>query len=379
MLSLFVVFVSVLAVFCYYKVTDILLIVCCVPILCTFRALKKVFKHKNSYFAFAFLILTVITALYYKNTKGLSLSFTFIAVAIIGFYLRSVMTKELFEWTLNLILCACIAVFIGCIIVKFPLINDPYYRCALWFRNSNYLSSIMAGCILICAYKTIIGKEKNPIVYLIALGCAICIYFCGSMFAILEVLTGITVLLSLNKKHRLLRMFLFICAIGCFSVIFVPDIFPRLTESGSTTDSRILIWQDTIKHIPDSFWFGKGFFTYRTLTDVRFLSSHAHNFLLESLLSFGIVGTVLISLFFFFYYRIAFLCNRLLRKNHINSLILALSAAVLLHATTDMTMLWSQTALFYALILSGLGADERDLEQLRYRYYHNNYRMSKRL
>lgn len=370
MLSIFVVFVSVLAVFCYYKITDILLIVCCVPIICVFRAAKKVFKHKNSYFAFAFLILTVITALYYRNTKGLSLSFTFIAVAIIGLYLRSVMTKELFEWMLNLILCACIAVFIGCIIVKFPLINDPYYRCALWFRNSNYLSSIMAGCILICAYKTIIGKEKNAIIYLIALGCAICIYFCGSMFAILEVLTGITVLLSLNKKHRLLRMFLFICAVGCFSVIFVPDIFPRLTESGSTTDSRILIWQDTIKHIPDSFLFGKGFFTYRTLTDVRFLSSHAHNFLLESLLSFGIVGTVLISLFFFFYYRIAFLCNRLLRKNHINSLILALSAAVLLHATTDMTMLWSQTALFYALILSGLGADERDLEKLRYRYHH---------
>lgn len=367
--SLCLVFLCIFAVFCHYAVTKIILVVCGISLLFLPGAFKKVFLHKSAYFAFSFLALTVITAVYFKNQKGLSLSVIFILVAIIGFYLRSIMTSELFEWALDLAMFGCIFVFIGSVITKIANWNVPDFRSVLWFYNSNYLGAIMAGCITICAYKEVTKQGKSIINYLLAIGCAICIYFCGSLFAIVEVLTGVAVLLTLSKKHRLLRIFLIICAVGCFTLFLFPSLLPRLSESTSTTDSRILIWQDTILHIPDSPLFGKGFFSYRLLDDVRFLSSHSHNFVLDSLLSFGIVGTVLLSAFFFFYYRIAFLCNQLLRKSKINALILALSAGVLIHATTDMTMVWSQTALFYAFILAGIGADEKKVDIIRATYH----------
>lgn len=358
-------FLSIAAAFSHHKITPLIIYACGIFIAVFKETQKELFKFKSSYFAFAFLILSMLTAYFNNNTKGISLSFLFLMITVIGIYLRSKMTKELFEVMLNLICFCCIIVFIGCIISKIANLNVPSYRSTLWFYNSNYLGSILAGCILICAYKIATKKGKDIIYYLIAFGCAICLYFTGSMFAFLEVFTGVSVLLSLTKKHRLLRWFLAICVFGLLFLYLVPEIFPRLSESNITTDNRILIWQDTIDHIPDSFIFGKGFFTYRTLTNVRYLTSHAHNFILELLLSFGVVGTVLIGICFTLYFRSLIICNRLLRRSHINALILAVGAAVLLHATTDMTMLWSQTAIFYAVIMSGLGAEEKTVAKFR--------------
>ena len=128
----------------------------------------------------------------------------------------------------------------------------------------------------------------------------------------------------------------------------------------------MLVWQGAITNIDDCMIFGKGFFTYRLFTDVPYPAPHTHNFVLECLISFGIVGSCILSLYFFLYYRVVFLCNQLLRKSSINILILALSAGVLIHLTTDITVLWAQTGLFYAIILAGIGADERKLQLFKH-------------
>lgn len=365
--SVCIVFLSVFAVFCHYKVTNILLLVCSIWILLIKGSVRRIFNKKGPFFAFAFLIMTVITALYYKNHKGLSLSFIFIMVAIIGFHLQNVITKPLFEWMLSLIQFACIIIFIGCIINKLMHINEPPFRIQLWFYNCNYLGSLMAGSALVCAYKQLTGKSKTIINAVLFLICCMVIYLSGSMFAIIELLVAVTALLVLSENYKLLGIYLSICLIGLMVLLSFPQLMPRLSESTVTTDNRILIWKDTIRNIPDAFLFGKGFFTYKILSGTRYPSSHAHNFALDSILSYGIVGTLILGVFFITFYRNVFLCNQKLPQNRINCFILALSAGVLLHATTDMTMLWSQTSLFYAIILSGIGADQRDLES-----YNNN-------
>ena len=288
-------------------------------------------------------------------------------VAIIGFHLQNVITKPLFEWMLSLIQFACIIIFIGCIINKLMHINEPPFRIQLWFYNCNYLGSLMAGSALVCAYKQLTGKSKTIINAVLFLICCMVIYLSGSMFAIIELLVAVTVLLVLSENYKLLGIYLSICLIGLMVLLSFPQLMPRLSESTVTTDNRILIWKDTIRNIPDAFLFGKGFFTYKILSGTRYPSSHAHNFALDSILSYGIVGTLILGVFFITFYRNVFLCNQKLPQNRINCFILALSAGVLLHATTDMTMLWSQTSLFYAIILSGIGADQRDLES-----YNNN-------
>ena len=48
------------------------------------------------------------------------------------------------------------------------------------------------------------------------------------------------------------------------------------------------------------------------------------------------------------------------------TLILTLSTAVLVHTMTDLTLLWLQTGLLYALILGAIGIDERALNKRIY-------------
>ena len=92
-------------------------------------------------------------------------------------------------------------------------------------------------------------------------------------------------------------------------------------------------------------------------------TTHTHNFAIESLLSFGAIGTVMLLLFLWSYYRKAMECKELLRQNSATTLILTLSTAVLVHTMTDLTLLWIQTGLLYALILGGIGIDEDALNK----------------
>ena len=95
-------------------------------------------------------------------------------------------------------------------------------------------------------------------------------------------------------------------------------------------------------------------------------TAHAHNFAIEAMLSLGIVGTVILLMLIWSYYQKAMECKELLRSNTATTLILTLSTAVLVHAMTDLTLLWLQTGLLYALILGAIGIDERALNKRIY-------------
>ena len=55
--------------------------------------------------------------------------------------------------------------------------------------------------------------------------------------------------------------------------------------------------------------------------------------------------------------------ERNLKNKKVTVLIISVAAAIIVHATTDMTMLWIQTGLLYALIIAGIGIDERTLNK----------------
>ena len=67
--------------------------------------------------------------------------------------------------------------------------------------------------------------------------------------------------------------------------------------------------------------------------------------------------------FMWSYYSKVSECKELLRTNEAATLILTISAAVVAHTTTDLTLLWIQTGLLYALILGGIGIDEKTLHK----------------
>ncbi len=294
--------------------------------------------------------------------------------------MRSVVTEKTFENCLDICCFAGIPLGIGAVVEKmlsFPTRADLQLtpiswffnfdeRCQLWFFNPNYFGALLAAIIIICAFKATAHKRGALLYYVCAAFAALGLYLSGSLFAIVEIFVGLCILLILRKKHLMLAMFLFAVGISFILVFFLPNLLPRISESLHTTDLRVRIWDEAITLIKANPIFGKGFLTFyfeSSANPTLYQTTHAHNFALEGLLSFGIVGCVLILMLLWSYFKTVTLCKELLRDNCATTLILTISAAVLIHMTTDMTIIWMQTALLYMLIFGGVGIDEKTLHK----------------
>ncbi|MBR6573104.1 MAG: O-antigen ligase family protein [Clostridia bacterium] len=327
---------------------------------------QAAFSYKGRLVFSVFTLYTVFIATIYGNFIGVGCSILFFLIITISYYARSVLRLKIFENGLD-ICCVMSIIIAPCAIIdKLFNLGSSGYRCTLWFFNTNYLATIMATVIIICAYKVVSYNSHVLFYYITAFCCAVTMYLCGSMFAFVEILVGLFILLFLNRKHFLLGVFLFVVCFCLVILYCVPEIFPRLSESNITTENRITIWNTSMGLIQKSPFFGHGFLSYyfllKSIPDA-YPSTHAHNFALEPILSFGVIGTVMLLIFLWSYFKKVIECKELLRNNKITLLILSVSTAIIVHATTDMTMLWVQTGLLYALVFAGIGIDERALNK----------------
>lgn len=334
---------------------------------------KKVsgaFENNGSIWAIIFIIYTLIIALVNFNLIGLEYSAIFLAIIVIAKFVKKNITADIFEKSLNITCIMATITALICIVDfiynKFILSNSGTYRATLYFGNSNYLATLFATVIIICEYKLLNHCRKNLYYYIIAFFCALGAYLTGSMFVWVEVFIGCSALLLLTRRNQLLSA-LFLLA-GTFIIVLycIPNILPRINESNITTDNRVTIWITTIEAIKDATpIFGKGFMTYfhiKGLYPGSYNTSHSHSIFLEPILSFGIIGTILVLIYFGYFYKRVAICKNAQHKHYISSLIISLSLAILIHGTTDLTFIWIQTGLLYALIFSSIGVEEKLLK-----------------
>ena len=362
------IYALVFSIFTHYVAAGAMLVICTAIFLIKKRARKAIFAVKYGYVGFAFCALTALVALICKNYIGALCSLGAFLIFVTGIYSHTVITKSVYETMLKICCAGGVVATAVAITERLIQIGVKGYYCKAGFFNSNYLASTLCAIVIICAYKVITRQGNIFYYYGIAAFCAIGMYLTGSMFIWVELLIGVSVLLSLNRKHNILSIFLILAAFACAIVYLVPDILPRFSQSGQTVYNRILIWEFSLDSLKDSFFFGHGFLSYMHLikgVPGAYFTTHAHNIILEPLLSFGIIGSVILISFFGMYFRRLLICKSFLRHSHISALILAMTAAVLVHGLIDMTMLWIQTGLLYALVMSGVGAEEKLLAEIR--------------
>ena len=360
------IYVAFISVFLHFAITALVILAFGITILVKKEMRQAAFAYKGRLIFSIFTLYTFVVAAIYGNIVGVGCSILFFLVIVISYYSRRILKHKIFENGLDLCCVMSIMVTVCAIIDKLFNLSTPAYRCTLWFFNTNYLSTLMATVIIICGYKVITNKSHQLFYYITAVFCALTMYLCGSMFAFVEIFVGVFILLFLNRKHFMIALMLFVVCFCLVILYCVPDIFPRLSESNITADNRILIWNSSMELIQKSPLFGHGFLSYYFLTNSVegfYPTTHAHNFALEPILSFGVIGTILLVIFIWSYLKKVIECKELLRDNKVTILILSISAAIIVHATTDMTMLWIQTGLLYALIFAGIGIDERALDK----------------
>lgn len=322
-------------------------------------AVHKDITYIAVYFAFAEII-----SIMNGNLYGMVTGIGFTLAMILGIFQYQIMTKELFEKTLTSIcvfsmMGTVYAIFEKIIMIEFPGYYNYERVCSLFF-HPNYFGTISATVILICAYKVLTSNENKTVFLLIAACNVLNIYLCESMFAWIEVITGIAVLLFLQKRYRILAYWIGLAFIGVFSILILNmDLIPRLSEAEITLRMRFDIWKKAINMIKEAPFFGKGpmAFAYKTKEMGRRIP-HSHNMLLESILNYGIVGTLGILFFCGKYLRLLLKKCFKEKKTNITSLLLAVIAAALVHGVTDNTLMWIQTLPLFIFLLSGYGAFE---------------------
>jgi O-antigen ligase len=191
----------------------------------------------------------------------------------------------------------------------------------------------------------------------------ISLYLCKSIFAFIEVFVGITVLLFLLKKYKLLTAWL-VSAMLAFVMIFLLNmkLIPRLDDIEVTLGIRYRIWELAKEQFLKKPLFGQGYMTFLKVYEVyykRQIIPHSHSIYFEMLLNFGVTGTVLLVWYFMKYYAAVITACFKGKKTMITSLILSVSAATFIHGITDLTLLWIQTLPLFLIILSGLGGVEK--------------------
>ncbi len=330
---------------------------------------NKVFKEKYFSFFVIFSIYTIIVGAINLNVLGVLCSVFFFLVFLIAAYFKNTIEKELYERGLT------VMVYMGALTGIFTIIDllvaskfltaPEGYRATLYFFNPNYLATLLSMAIIVCAYKVVCRRGSKLIYYICATLCGIGVYLTGSLFALVEIFIGVAAVLLLSRKHQMLSIVLLLTATMCIVIYCMPEILPRLKQANITTENRILIWQKSFEMLKSNFVFGQGYLTYYHIKELfagSYFTTHTHSIILEPLLSFGIIGATFFVLFFIFFYKKVFICKNYQSKSKASVLIMAVSIAALVHATTDMTLLWIQTALMFSLILSGVGHEERLLK-----------------
>ncbi len=90
--------------------------------------------------------------------------------------------------------------------------------------------------------------------------------------------------------------------------------------------------------------FGHGNFFYYKFTN--FIYPHSHNAIVESLLSYGLIGTGMLMIVFLRY------LYEIIKNDKKNVLKIALILGIIFHNFTDFTIFWIQTVLLFIMALS---------------------------
>ena len=319
---------------------------------------KKILGGVTNLFLYLFTAITMFVAGIYDNWLGMGASLLFLFVLLIMNFSAAVCDKEFFIRLLKVITAMSLTLSFATFTEKLTgLILQNSQRCSAYCLNPNYLAELLMISVLACAYLELSRNAKMLYCYLVAIINIAAMLLSQSIFACISLFVGLAVMLLLMRRHIVFSfMFIFITAL--FVVIAMnPDLIPRFSEVPSTISNRVMIWNASIDSILNHPVFGRGFLTYHLVSGepgCLYKGWHSHNLLIEMLLSFGVVGTVIISSYFaLFFRRLNKITEMLEDKMSISCFVIALIAAGIVHSLVDLTFLWCQTGLLGAIIIGG--------------------------
>ena len=300
---------------------------------------KKILKNKSLMIVETVLGFSIIMSLFYRNYYGM-IAVPILLCLMVGRYYTLIIDDNFKKNNLELIAKFSAVSFFISITEYFIARNRAGYFAYL---NPNYLGSIMMLSAIINLY--FFFEKKSKINFIIFILNIITILMSGSRTALAAVVAGILVLFYfyLEKKYFIGCICLFIGYIIGIYFGRVPFLrLDSLAEYFKLRKDIIKIALGILKKT--NILYGHGNFYYYKYTN--YVYPHSHNVLMESLLSYGLVGTVALAGVFLKY------LYEVMKGNRRNTLKIALLAGTVVHNSADFTIFWIQTVLLFIIAFS---------------------------
>ena len=330
--------------------------------------LKRLSQHPVLLFFIAY---STAISLLAQNVMGVVSSVAMFLFAIFFYYYQSQLTPKFFRLTIEGILALSVFAAAFAALEHFQIVKKFDYtflspRMQVWhqnraevaFFNPNYYGIICCFCIMIGFYLISTTKLRWLRIFsMIAIFANLFgLNFTQNRTAFPAIIFGaIIYLFTTIKNWRAFWLSVGVFGVG-LAFLFSSDLGVRMGTLDSSMEERVSIWNAGMALFKQNPFWGEGPLTYmHSFPRIGApYHEHAHSIYIDTILSYGVVGTVLLGIASSTPVRMLIDMSQVPSKRPILGLYLSFLTVVAVHGIFDLALFWLQSSFIFLLVMCSL-------------------------
>ncbi|HEU8540769.1 TPA: O-antigen ligase family protein [Streptococcus pneumoniae] len=325
-----------------------------------------------------FLSYSTVISILAQNWMGLVASVGMFLFTIFFLHYQSILSHKFFRLILQFVLLGSVLSAAFASLEHFQIVKKFNYaflspnmqvwhqnRAEVTFFNPNYYGIICCFCIMIAFYLFTTTKLNWLKVFCVIAGFVnlFGLNFTQNRTAFPAIIAGaIIYLFTTIKNWKAFWLSIGVFAIG-LSFLFSSDLGVRMGTLDSSMEERISIWDAGMALFKQNPFWGEGPLTYmHSYPRIHApYHEHAHSLYIDTILSYGIVGTILLVLSSVAPVRLMMDMSQESGKRPIIGLYLSFLTVVAVHGIFDLALFWIQSGFIFLLVMCSIPLEHRML------------------
>ena len=340
--------------------------------------LKRLSQHPVLLFFIAY---STAISLLAQNVMGVVASVAMFLFAIFFYYYQSQLTPKFFRLTIEGVLASSVLAAVFAALEHFQIVKKFDYtflspRMQVWhqnraevaFFNPNYYGIICCFCIMIGFYLISTTKLRWLRIFsMIAIFANLFgLNFTQNRTAFPAIIFGaIIYLFTTIKNWRAFWLSVGVFGVG-LAFLFSSDLGVRMGTLDSSMEERVSIWNAGMALFKQNPFWGEGPLTYmHSFPRIGApYHEHAHSIYIDTILSYGVVGTVLLGIASATPVRMLIDMSQVPSKRPILGLYLSFLTVVAVHGIFDLALFWLQSSFIFLLVMCSLPLKHSMIDEL---------------
>lgn len=340
--------------------------------------LKRLSQHPVLLFFIAY---STAISLLAQNVMGVVSSVVMFLFAIFFYYYQSQLTPKFFRLTIEGVLASSVLAAVFAALEHFQIVKKFDYtflspRMQVWhqnraevaFFNPNYYGIICCFCIMIGFYLISTTKLRWLRIFsMIAIFANLFgLNFTQNRTAFPAIIFGaIIYLFTTIKNWRAFWLSIGVFGVG-LAFLFSSDLGVRMGTLDSSMEERVSIWNAGMALFKQNPFWGEGPLTYmHSFPRIGApYHEHAHSIYIDTILSYGVVGTVLLGIASATPVRMLIDMSQVPSKRPILGLYLSFLTVVAVHGIFDLALFWLQSSFIFLLVMCSLPLKHSMIDEL---------------